>query len=288
MDTIRKINQLGGKVYYGDTDSFHTDIELPSEMIDSSVLGKLKFEGSYDKSYYLGKNLAYLKDTKTMVSKTISKGFREGKIKEEDWEKASKGEIVLIEDFSFKKVDHLELIEVNRYKKLKLSLIGRKFNSDGTSEPFEINSLSQSLENSIKASLENTELDVQDIRVKTAHNSKIPVKKGWTKIVEEEDIKERLSDRRILNYSLKTGEVLGKDIHLIVVDIDLKTGKTYEYISNRLLDVFRGYYIVKTPNLGYHIYLKVKSSEKFKSQYLRTLEGNTTTIEIMGVKMLEY
>ncbi len=48
------------------------------------------------------------------------------------------------------------------------------------------------------------------------------------------------------------------------------------------LKVFKGYYTVRTPRGGYHIYLKVKSKDKFNYQYLSTLEGENTTIQLLG------
>jgi len=68
-----------------------------------------------------------------------------------------------------------------------------------------------------------------------------------------------------------------------VVDIDLKEN-TFKDIADILLEIFKGYYVVKTPSGGYHIYVKVKSEDKFKSNHLSTLKGNKTTIEILGEK----
>jgi DNA polymerase elongation subunit (family B) len=42
---FEKIWELGGLVYYFDTDSIYTDVELPPDMIDSATFGKLKEEG---------------------------------------------------------------------------------------------------------------------------------------------------------------------------------------------------------------------------------------------------
>lgn len=38
----KKILELGGNLYYSDTDSIVTDIELPKEMVDKKEIGKMK------------------------------------------------------------------------------------------------------------------------------------------------------------------------------------------------------------------------------------------------------
>lgn len=43
INKIKKdILNLGGKLYYSDTDSIVTNIELPKEMVDTKEIGKLK------------------------------------------------------------------------------------------------------------------------------------------------------------------------------------------------------------------------------------------------------
>lgn len=44
-----EIMKLGGKLYYSDTDSIVTDIELPEYMVSPSELGKLKLEHIVEK-----------------------------------------------------------------------------------------------------------------------------------------------------------------------------------------------------------------------------------------------
>lgn len=100
---------------------------------------------------------------------------------------------------------------------------------------------------------------------------------------EKKTIGEILSSPETYNYSIRTGELLGQNTHLIVIDIDLKVG-THKITADKLLSIFKGYYTVKTPSGGYHIYLKVMSEEKFKSQHLLTLRGEQTTIEILAEK----
>lgn len=55
-------------------------------MVNKSELGKLKFEGCFDKSYYLGKKQRCLINTETGKSKVNAKGYNNNLLKEEDWE----------------------------------------------------------------------------------------------------------------------------------------------------------------------------------------------------------
>ena len=54
---IETILKLGGEVYYCDTDSIKTNIELPVEMIHSTELGKWDFEGFYPESVFVSPKL---------------------------------------------------------------------------------------------------------------------------------------------------------------------------------------------------------------------------------------
>jgi len=64
----------------------------------------------------------------------------------------------------------------------KVSLLGRTYLEDGTSLPLRYsNSSGLSVEERIKNSLANTELDDPNIRVGGYSNSKIPTLKEWTK-----------------------------------------------------------------------------------------------------------
>lgn len=44
---------LGGNIYYSDTDSIVTDIQLPAEYVDEKEIGKLKLEYLVDKGYFI-------------------------------------------------------------------------------------------------------------------------------------------------------------------------------------------------------------------------------------------
>ena len=49
-----KILKMGGNIYYSDTDSIVTDLELPTSMVDPKVLGKLKLEHEVVRGYFIG------------------------------------------------------------------------------------------------------------------------------------------------------------------------------------------------------------------------------------------
>lgn len=54
---IETVLNLGGDVYYCDTDSIKTNIKLPDEMIHSTDLGKWGFEGFYQESVFVSPKL---------------------------------------------------------------------------------------------------------------------------------------------------------------------------------------------------------------------------------------
>nr|AGJ98075.1 truncated plasmid-related DNA polymerase [Glomus sp. DAOM 240422] len=148
VNIVGKIFKMKGKVFYMDTDSFDTNVKLPEHMVGSKM-GQLKYEGSFDKSIYLGRKQYYLMNTMSGVSKTGCKRIRN--------------------------------------------------------------------------SLADTELDIPTVRVGGYRNSKIPTLKAWTRgALEKRAIKEILSNPQTLNYSIRTGELLDKGLHLIVLDIDFK------------------------------------------------------------------
>jgi hypothetical protein len=284
MSILEDIYEKKATVYYVDTDSFHINKELPAERVNKAELAKLKYEGSYDVSYYLGRKQYYLSNSETGEKKIGVKGYNKVLLKEEDWKYASEGGKKTVKYWEFKKENYEEIIKVDREKEFSSSLKGRRYLPEGNSEALEISHiLGFTAEKRIRASLANTELDTPEIRVLGRANSKAPLRKGWIEGREDMSIESMLSATNMYNYSIKTGELLGKDIHLVVIDIDLKE-KISQSIADRLLSLFKGYYTVKTPSDGYHIYLKVRSEEKFKSQHLLTLIRERTTIEIIGEK----
>jgi hypothetical protein len=55
-------------------------------------------------------------------------------------------------------------------------------------------------------------------------NAKVPPLKEWTRgAFEEKNIREILSSSQTLNYSIRTGELLDKGLHLIVLCLILRT-----------------------------------------------------------------
>jgi hypothetical protein len=71
--------------------------------------------------------------------------------------------------------------------------------------------------------------------VKICSDSKIPTTKGWLRLDEQVSIGDMLSDKNRLNYSLKTGEVLGEGIHLIVINLK---ESTFKNIAVKLIEEF--------------------------------------------------
>jgi hypothetical protein len=99
--------QQGGKIYYSDTDSIVTNIELPESMVNNKDIGKLKLEHKVKEAYFISnktyciidnndeltkktkgvnKNQLTLKDYQDMYTKnksitTVRKDFVRGKLK---------------------------------------------------------------------------------------------------------------------------------------------------------------------------------------------------------------
>jgi hypothetical protein len=84
--------------------------------------------------------------------------------------------------WEFKKKEDIEIVKEFKEKVFKVSLLGRTYLEDGTSLPLRYsNSSGLSVEERIKNSLANTELDDPNIRVGGYSNSKISTLKEWTK-----------------------------------------------------------------------------------------------------------
>jgi hypothetical protein len=83
MDEIEEVEAQGGKVFYCDTDGFHSDIILEHHI--GKELGQLKHEITADKSIYLGKKSFILLNEKTGEVKYSSKEYS-CKLDYEDWE----------------------------------------------------------------------------------------------------------------------------------------------------------------------------------------------------------
>lgn len=197
---IGYIKEKNGKLFYCDTDGFDTNIELPSEMINSQM-GGLKYEGSFDRSIYLGKKQYYLLNTMSGKVKIGSKGYNKTSFTSTDWVDVSNGSTKSSVSLHFEKKDYIELRKVFLIKEFKLSLRGRRYDSEGLLEPLY---LENSSDKRVKASLRDTELDISSLRLKCYKNSKIPISERWTRgILEETCIADILSDHKELNYSIR-------------------------------------------------------------------------------------
>ena len=69
---------MGGKVYYSDTDSIVTDIKLPEHMISPKDLGKLKLEHKIDKGIFISvKTYCLITDDQKVIIKAKGGGGKE-------------------------------------------------------------------------------------------------------------------------------------------------------------------------------------------------------------------
>ena len=141
MNLLSYISENKGKFYYVDTDCCDTNMILPEGMIDKSELGKLKFEGCYNISHYLGRKQYYLRNSITGEKKIGAKGHNKSDLREEDWEKVKRGEKIIVDYWEFKKIGYKEIVKVNRKKVFSLSLNGRQYLPDGTSEALDMSCL---------------------------------------------------------------------------------------------------------------------------------------------------
>lgn len=84
---------LGGKLYYSDTDSIVTDIELPADMVDSKAIGKLKLEYKIIKGYFLSGKTYCLVIPEEYKDNTRDKSIEHGNvIKSKGFDKKSLNE----------------------------------------------------------------------------------------------------------------------------------------------------------------------------------------------------
>jgi hypothetical protein len=68
------LNKLKGKIYYSDTDSIVTDVELPESIVHSTELGKLKLEHKINTGIFISGKLYILHTDKGVITK--SKGIK--------------------------------------------------------------------------------------------------------------------------------------------------------------------------------------------------------------------
>ena len=90
-----KILKMGGNIYYSDTDSIVTDIELPTNMVDPKELGKLKLEHKVARGYFISSKTYCVclfepdKDGNAVIKK--AKGLNSITLEESDYIKLYKG-----------------------------------------------------------------------------------------------------------------------------------------------------------------------------------------------------
>ncbi len=85
-----QILKMGGNIYYSDTDSIVTDIELPTDMVDPKILGKLKLEHKVVRGYFISAKTYCLINTEGKEIKK-AKGLKSITLKEADYIKLYKG-----------------------------------------------------------------------------------------------------------------------------------------------------------------------------------------------------
>ena len=85
-----KILKMGGNIYYSDTDSIVTDIELPTSMVDPKILGKLKLEHKVVRGYFMSAKTYCLINTEGQEIKK-AKGLKSLTLKEDDYLELYKG-----------------------------------------------------------------------------------------------------------------------------------------------------------------------------------------------------
>lgn len=89
----KKILELGGDLYYSDTDSIATDIELPKDMVDSKEIGKLKKEYFVERGYFIsGKTYCLVLNNENVIIK--AKGMKSYNLSENDYIKMLHGETI--------------------------------------------------------------------------------------------------------------------------------------------------------------------------------------------------
>ncbi len=82
---FEKVWELGGLVYYCDTDSLYTDVRLPAEIVDSTQFGKWKLEGENISGLFVQEK-GYIVEEEDGSSSTKFKGINKNVLKEFDRE----------------------------------------------------------------------------------------------------------------------------------------------------------------------------------------------------------
>lgn len=86
----KQILQMGGNIYYSDTDSVVTDIKLPASMVDPKAIGKLKLEHHIKRGYFISaKTYCLINDNGVEIKK--AKGLNSNTLSEDDYVEMYKG-----------------------------------------------------------------------------------------------------------------------------------------------------------------------------------------------------
>lgn len=78
------ILDLGGELYYSDTDSIVTNIKLPESWVSSEKLGLLKLEHEIEEAIFISNKIYWLRDKKGLM-RTVAKGIRSDSLSYKDF-----------------------------------------------------------------------------------------------------------------------------------------------------------------------------------------------------------
>jgi len=111
----------GGKIYYTDTDSIVTDLELPKSMVDPKEIGKLKLEHTITEAYFISDKTYSFKTTEGLIIKR-AKGIDSSYLDFDDYKKMYN---MCIIDYATKTSSHRNYKEgsvtINTKKNIKLN-----------------------------------------------------------------------------------------------------------------------------------------------------------------------
>jgi hypothetical protein len=107
---IQHVLSLGGEVYYIDTDSIVTDVELPAELVGEDI-GQFKLEFLAKEAYFIAPKLYYLQNNDNIIIKAKTLGG--DCLKKKDFEDMSYGRMIKKDRKTF----------LSNIKKSKISLV---------------------------------------------------------------------------------------------------------------------------------------------------------------------
>lgn len=139
----------GGKIFYCDTDSIKTNVEMDKDFIDSEILGKWKDEGFFEQCIFVSPKLYCMEGEKEKIfkGKGIPKSELE-KLSKTDYENLLKGEKITVETervtgvmehFRRKDTDKKKYIGSIKQQKIVTSDYTKRIvKNDGETEPIKI------------------------------------------------------------------------------------------------------------------------------------------------------